>query len=70
MVDGELAHSCRHGPPPHNILVCVLKKDNPAIWASIEGLIGPRPGTKRRAEWERAQAGGGAGVRLRKAAPD
>lgn len=28
MLDGELAHSCRHGPGPHNILVCVLKIDN------------------------------------------
>jgi hypothetical protein len=21
-------HSCGHGPPPHDILVCVVKKDN------------------------------------------
>jgi hypothetical protein len=28
MLDGELAHSCRHGPPPHRIKVCIVKKDN------------------------------------------
>lgn len=25
---GELAHSCRHGPGPHNIKVCMLQVDN------------------------------------------
>ena len=28
MIDGELAHSCAHGEGPHDILVCVTKKDN------------------------------------------
>ena len=28
MIDGELAHSCMHGPPPHEIKVCVTKTDN------------------------------------------
>jgi len=28
MVEGELAHSCEHGPPPHKIKVCITKKDN------------------------------------------
>jgi hypothetical protein len=27
-VDGELAHSCCHGPPPHHIKVCVVARDN------------------------------------------
>jgi hypothetical protein len=25
---GELAHSCEHGPAPHDILVCITKVDN------------------------------------------
>lgn len=25
---GEFGHSCMHGPPPHRIKVCVVKKDN------------------------------------------
>ncbi len=28
LIDGELAHSCRHGPPPHEIKVCITKKYN------------------------------------------
>jgi hypothetical protein len=24
----EFGHSCEHGPPPHRIKVCVVKKDN------------------------------------------
>jgi hypothetical protein len=51
MISGGVAHSCRHGPAPHSILVCLLKKDNPELWASIEEEIGPRPGTKRRERW-------------------
>jgi hypothetical protein len=43
MISGELAHSCSHGPPPHQILVCVLKKDNKVIWPEIEREVGPRP---------------------------
>lgn len=34
---GELAHSCEHGPPPHDILVCIVKKDNTrAVYAELE----------------------------------
>lgn len=25
---GEIAHSCTHGPCPHQIKVCIGKKDN------------------------------------------
>jgi len=28
LASGSLAHSCRHGPPPHEILVCIVQKDN------------------------------------------
>ena len=55
MISGELAHSCSHGPPPHRVLVCLPKKDNPAIWPMIEQGIGPRPGTKKRVAWEEAR---------------
>jgi len=30
MVEGELDHSCEHGPPPHRIKVCVVARDNTA----------------------------------------
>jgi hypothetical protein len=40
---GELAHSCRHGPPPHEIKVCLTKKDNSAVWEAIARVVGPRP---------------------------
>jgi hypothetical protein len=26
MIRGELAHSCEHGPPPHEIRVCITKQ--------------------------------------------
>jgi hypothetical protein len=28
IVEGEIAHSCRHGKGPHRIKVCVVQKDN------------------------------------------
>jgi len=28
--DAEFGHSCAHGPPPHEILVCILKNHNPS----------------------------------------
>ena len=36
MIEGELAHSCRHGQGPHRIKVCVVQKDNPkAIYEKL-----------------------------------
>jgi hypothetical protein len=29
ILEGELAHSCIHGPPPHEIKVVVVGVDNP-----------------------------------------
>ncbi len=44
MLGGELAHSCAHGPGPHRIQVCVVKKDNTAaVIAQLERQAGPRP---------------------------
>lgn len=35
--DREFPHSCTHGRPPHEILVCIVKKDNPkAVVAELE----------------------------------
>jgi hypothetical protein len=42
MIEGELAHSCRHGPGPHEIKVCVIRNSNKEIWPLIERLAGPR----------------------------
>jgi len=28
VIEGEISHTCRHGPPPHRIKVCMTKKDN------------------------------------------
>jgi len=35
MIDGELAHSCRHGQGPHRIKVCLLKKANESVWPKV-----------------------------------
>jgi hypothetical protein len=43
MIDGELAHSCRHGPPPHEIKVCITKKHNEQLWPQILQIVGPKP---------------------------
>jgi len=41
---GEIAHSCTHGPGPHAIKVCVVKKDNEAeVWRKLLEIVGPRP---------------------------
>ena len=32
MIDGELGHSCRHGPAPHRIKICITKKGNEAVF--------------------------------------
>ena len=43
-VDGDLAHSCRHGEGPHNIKVCIVKKDNSTeIWKKLLSIVGPKP---------------------------
>lgn len=44
IVSGAVGHSCRHGPAPHWIRVCVLKKDNdPDVFARVLSLAGPKP---------------------------
>jgi hypothetical protein len=50
MLEGELAHSCLHGDPPHEIKVVVLKKDNPELWEELAAEAGPRPKQPTQAE--------------------
>jgi hypothetical protein len=40
-IDGEIGHSCRHGPPPHRIKVCITKKDNGRGFPFLESLADP-----------------------------
>jgi hypothetical protein len=47
MIDGELAHPCRHGRGPHSIKVCLVKKANRALWPTILQIVGPRPSGKK-----------------------
>jgi hypothetical protein len=43
MIAGELAHSCRHGPGPHRIKVCITKIDNKKNWREVERVAPARP---------------------------
>lgn len=48
MVQGDIAHSCAHGPGPHNIKVCLVKKDNSReVWNRLSVIVGPKPGRQR-----------------------
>ena len=43
-VEGEIGHSCRHGFGPHEIKVCVVKKDNSKeTWNKVLEIVGPKP---------------------------
>lgn len=42
-VRGDIEHSCKHGPPPHNLRVMILKVDNADIWEYFVGKYGQRP---------------------------
>ena len=35
-VGGEVAHTCRHGPAPHRIKICIPKTCNKEDWKAIE----------------------------------
>ena len=46
-IDGDIAHSCIHGPGPHNIKVCLVKKDNSReVWRRVSSIVGPKPGKR------------------------
>ena len=47
-IEGEIAHSCQHGPGPHHIKVVILKKDNPPeVYEKVLEKAGPLLGWKR-----------------------
>lgn len=39
MESGEIAHSCQHGPAPHEVKVCILESDNdPPVFSVVRQL--------------------------------
>ena len=41
-IRGDIAHSCTQGPPPHNIKVCLMKRDNSRdVWDRLIQIAGP-----------------------------
>ncbi len=49
ILEGELAHSCLHGEGPHQIKVCIVKKDNmPEIFRHLLALAGGHSSLKTR----------------------
>ena len=47
-VQGDIAHSCIHGPPPHDIKVCLVKKDNSKeVWIRLSEIVGGKPNRSR-----------------------
>jgi hypothetical protein len=41
-VEGAIGHNCEHGPPPHDIRVCVTKKDNEKrVYDYLAGQVQP-----------------------------
>ena len=55
MIEGRLAHSCRHGPPPHEIKVCATKKHNEKVWPHILRIVGPKPERRKRRKKARSR---------------
>lgn len=45
--EGKIGHSCKHGPPPHTVKVCITKKDNRLAFAALELLADPRESVRR-----------------------
>jgi hypothetical protein len=48
MIAGTLAHSCAHGPGPHRIKVCLVRKGNESVWKDVLAIVGGRPDRARR----------------------
>jgi hypothetical protein len=41
IASGVLGHYCREGPPPHDLLACVLPADNPGpLYESLRTKVG------------------------------
>jgi hypothetical protein len=56
MLSGKIAHSCKHGPPPHRVKVCITKKYNEDVWPLILAKVGPKPEPRRRKRRRRLRA--------------
>jgi hypothetical protein len=41
LASGALGHFCREGPPPHDLLACILPNDNPGpLYESLRARAG------------------------------
>src|SRR5262249_21588061 len=49
-IDGRVRHSCRHGPPPHTIKICIIEAGNEDVWDEIIRCAGPKPQPRSVAE--------------------
>lgn len=57
MIDGEVAHSGIHGPCPHRIKVCIVKKANErCVFDALAEQAGPKPQAKARLDGPRPRA--------------
>ena len=57
MANGEIAHSCKHGPPPHKVKICITKKGNEAVFQELAALAGPNPNPPRKLKAATAKTG-------------
>lgn len=43
-IEGDIAHSGAHGPHPHSIKICIVKKDNnPKVYETLRQIVGEKP---------------------------
>ena len=47
VLEGSVGHTCRHGPPPHKIQVCITRKDNRRAFDMLESLADPKRSLKK-----------------------
>lgn len=48
MINGELAHSCSHGPAPHQIKVFITKNiNNPLLYNRLAEKAGQKPAKRK-----------------------
>lgn len=49
MIDGQVSHSGSHGSCPHQIKVCIVKKDNdPALFEHLSSMAGVKPSAENK----------------------
>ena len=47
VIEGRVGHTCRHGPPPHKIQVCITRKDNRRSFDLLKSLADPKLSLKK-----------------------